>query len=189
VRDQPSWSSRWSQVSTITDLIPVSQGQNPRASMILPRRPCVRSTPVTRPAQPPEPSPDRAAVPPPLVVAASLVAVEAAMLVVFGVVELRSLETSKLTMGVTTSLFFGVYGAGLGFCGWQLYRLRSWTRAPVVLAQLIQLGVAWSFREGATTFVSVLLTVVALVVLAGIFHPAALRALAQADGEDQTGPH
>ena len=144
---------------------------------------------MTRPAQPPEPSPDRAAVPPPLVVAASLVAVEAAMLVVFGVVELRSLETSKLTMGVTTSLFFGVYGAGLGFCGWQLYRLRSWTRAPVVLAQLIQLGVAWSFREGATTIVSVLLTVVALVVLAGVFHPAALRALAQADGEDQTGPH
>jgi len=48
--------------------------------------------------------------------------------------------------------------------------------------------VAWSFREGATTFVSVLLTVVAVVVLAGVFHPASLRALAQADEEDQTGP-
>ena len=142
---------------------------------------------MTQPAQPPVPSPDRAAAPPPLAVAASLVAVEAAMLVVFGVVELRSIETSKLTMGVTTSLFFGVYGVGLGLCGWQLYRLRSWTRAPVVLAQLIQLGVAWSFREGATTFVSVLLSVVAVVVLAGVFHPASLRALAQADEEDQTG--
>jgi hypothetical protein len=29
---------------------------------------------------------------------------------------------------------------------------------------------------------------VAVVVLAGVFHPASLRALAQADGEDQTGP-
>ena len=56
-----------------------------------------------------------------------------------------------------------------------------------MLAQLIQLGVAWSFREGATTFVSVLLTVVAVVVIAGVFHPASLRALAQADAEDQTG--
>lgn len=142
---------------------------------------------MTDPAQPPVPSPDRATVPPPLAVAASLVAVEAAMLVIFGVVELRSIETSKLTMGVTTSLFFGVYGVGLGLCAWQLYRLRSWTRAPVVLAQLIQLGVAWSFREGATTFVSVLLTVVAVLVIAGVFHPASLRALAQADAEDQTG--
>jgi hypothetical protein len=57
-----------------------------------------------------------------------------------------------------------------------------------VLAQLIQLGVAWSFRSGATAFVSVLLTVVAVVVLAGIFHPASLRALTHADEADQTGP-
>ena len=142
---------------------------------------------MTQPAQSPVPSPDRAAAPAPLVVAASVVAVEAAMLVIFGVVELRSIETSKLTMGLTTSLFFGVYGVGLGLCAWQLYRLRSWTRAPVVLAQLIQLGVAWSFREGATTFVSVLLTVTALVVLGGVFHPASMRALARADEEDQTG--
>jgi len=148
----------------------------------------VPSAPVTHPAQPPLPSPDRARVPPPLAVAAALVAVEALMLVVFGVVELRSVQTSKLAMGLTTSLFFGLYGVGLGLCAWQLHRLRSWTRAPVVLAQLIQLGVAWSFRSGATAFVSVLLTVVAVVVLAGIFHPASLRALTHADEADQTGP-
>jgi hypothetical protein len=139
---------------------------------------------VTSPAQPPLPSPDQGRVPAPLVVAASLVAVEAVMLVVFGVVELRSIQTSKLTMGLTTSLFFAVYGVGLGVCAWQLHRRQSWTRAPVVLAQLIQLGVAWSFRSGATAFVSVLLTVVAVVVLAGMFHPASIRALAH---EDQTG--
>jgi hypothetical protein len=113
------------------------------------------------------------------VVAASLVGVEAVSLVVFGVVELRSIETSRLAMGITTALFFLGYGVGLGVFAWLLHRLQSWARAPVVLAQLIQLGVAWSFRTGATQFVSVLLTIVAVVVLAGIFHPASLRALAE----------
>ena len=75
-------------------------------------------------------------------------ALEAVSLVVFGVVELGSLEAGKLTMGITTALFFAVYGVGLGVFAWLLYRLQSWIRAPVVLAQLIQLGVAWSFRSG-----------------------------------------
>jgi hypothetical protein len=123
-------------------------------------------------------------VPPPLTVAASLVALEAVSLVIFGVVELRSLETSKLAMGITTALFFAVYGVGLGVFAWLLHRLQSWVRAPVVLAQLIQLGVAWSFRSGDTAFVSAVLLVVALVVLAGIFHPASLRALAEPDPEE-----
>ena len=136
---------------------------------------------MSTPDQPPFPAPGRPSVPPPLVVACFLVGVEAVASVVFGVVELRSLEASKLTMGITTSLFFWVYGVGLGVFAWLLHRRRSWTRAPVVLAQLIQLGVAWSFRSGGTAFVSVLLAVVAVVVLAGVFHPASLRSLAEED--------
>ncbi len=128
------------------------------------------------------PAPEQRRVPRPLAVAAALVVVEAVALVVFGIVELRSIEQSKLTMGVTTSVFFAVYGVGLGVLGWLLHRRQSWTRAPVVLAQLIQLGVAWSFRSGGTQLVSVLLTVVSVAVLVGIFHPASLRAL------DEHGP-
>ena len=139
---------------------------------------------MTTPAQPPLPGPEQGRVPPPLVVAASLVAVEAVSLVIFGVVELRSLESSKLAMGITTALFFAVYGVGLGVFAWLLYRRQSWVRAPVVLAQLIQLGVAWSFRSGGTSFVSALLLVVAVVVLAGVFHPASLRALAEPDPDE-----
>ena len=37
----------------------------------------------------------------------------------------------------------------------------SWARSPVVLAQLLQLGVAWSFRQEPTTWVAVALAVVA----------------------------
>jgi hypothetical protein len=129
------------------------------------------------------PGPDQGRAPAPLVVAASLVAVEAVCLVLFGLAELRSLTSTKLAMGITTSLFFAVYGVGLGVFAWLLHRRRSWVRAPVVLAQLIQLGVAWSFRSGDTAFVSVLLTVFAVLVLVGIFHPASLAALAEADEE------
>ena len=109
--------------------------------------------------------------------ATSLVAVEAVLLVVFGIVELRSLSVSRLAMGLTTSMFFILYGVGLGVCAWSLHRLRSWARAPVVLAQLMQLGVAWSFRGGASTFAAVVMAVVAVLVLAGVFQRASLEAV------------
>jgi hypothetical protein len=109
------------------------------------------------------------------------VGLEALLLVLFGLAELRWLSAGRATMGITTSLFFAVYGGGLGYFGWQLRRPASWPRAPIVLAQLIQLGVAWNFRGGQTTPVSIALAVLALLVLAGIFHPASLRALETED--------
>jgi hypothetical protein len=132
---------------------------------------------VTTPHQPPLPSPERGRSPAPLTVATSLVALEAVCLVLFGLAELRALSATKIAMGITTSLFFVAYGVGLGLVAWLLHRLRSWARAPVVLAQLIQLGVAWSFRSGATAPVSVALSVVAVLVLLGVLHPASLRAV------------
>jgi hypothetical protein len=135
---------------------------------------------VSTPDQPPRPR--RA--PAPLLAAVSLVIVEALLLVLFGIAELRWLSASRATMGVTTSLFFVGYGVALGLFGWLLGRLRSWTRAPVVLAQLIQLCVAWSFRGGGTTVVAVALAVLAGLVLAGVFHPDSLRAVAEADADE-----
>lgn len=119
--------------------------------------------------------------PAPLSVAASLAAVEGLVLVLYGVAELFALDSSRAVMGVTTSLFFLVYGAGLVVCAWFMARLSSWARSPVVMAQLIQLGVAWSFRGGESTLVAVALALVALVVLVGTFHPASLRALGSDD--------
>ncbi|GAW50569.1 MULTISPECIES: hypothetical protein [unclassified Nocardioides] len=121
--------------------------------------------------------------PPPLVVAASIVAVEGLLLLAYAVLELASIGTGRVTMGLTTSVFFAIYGAGLVACARAVDRRRSWARSPIVLAQLIQLGVAWSFRGGDTTLVAVAIAVVAVVVLAGLFHPASLEALAD-DSED-----
>ena len=87
-------------------------------------------------------------------------------------------------MGVTTPLFFVLYGVGLAFCAWSVRKLHSWARAPLVLAQLIQLGVAWSFRGGTATIVTVVLAAVAVLVLVGIFHPSSLEALSE-DGPEE----
>lgn len=120
--------------------------------------------------------PDR--LPPPLTVAASVVAVEGGILVLLGLVELVSLSTTRLAMGVTTAGFFAVYGGGLLLCAWQLMRRASWARSPIVLAQLIQLGLAWSFRGGGTTWLAAALAVSALVVVGGVLHPRSIDALA-----------
>jgi len=120
--------------------------------------------------------------PAPLIVGASLVVVEGLLLLVFAVLELASLDADRVAMGATTSIFFLGYGAGLLLCAWSLVNGHSWARSPVVLTQLIGLGVAWSFRGGETTVVAVAIAVVAIVVLVGLFHPASLTALAD-DGE------
>jgi hypothetical protein len=130
----------------------------------------------------------RRAAPPPLVVATALAGVEALLLVGYGIVLLTALNTARLAMGVTTPVFFIVYGLGLAGCAWALSRLRSWARAPLVFAQLIQLGVAWSFRGGTSTAVTVGLAVVAVLVLVGVFHPASLEALADHPDGGPDGP-
>jgi hypothetical protein len=118
--------------------------------------------------------PDR----PPLLlrIAAVLAGLEGITFVLYGLAVLAAISGARATMGVTTAVFFLVYGAGLAVAAWALSRARSWARAPIVLAQLIQLGVAWSFRSGAATLLAVALAVVALVVLGGVLNPASLRA-------------
>jgi hypothetical protein len=98
-------------------------------------------------------------------------------MVLLAVLELASVSAGRLTMGVSTSIFFLGYGVALLLCAWAVHRLVSWARSPIVLAQLIQLGVAWSFRGGDTTVLALGLAVVAVVVLAGVLHPASLDAL------------
>ena len=115
--------------------------------------------------------------PPPLAVAASLVAVEAFLLVVLAVLELANLRSIRLTMGVTTTVFFLVAAAGLAWCAWSLWKGRRWARGPVVMAQLIQLGLAWNFRDAPTTFLAIGLAVAGLVVIAGLLHPSTTRVL------------
>ena len=119
--------------------------------------------------------------PAPLVVAASLVAVEGLLLLGYAVLELASVSADRAAVALTTAVFFAAYGALLVGAAWAITHGRSWARSPIVLAQLIQLGVAWSFRGGDTTWVAVAMAVVALVVLAGLLNPVSIDALSDDD--------
>ena len=113
--------------------------------------------------------------PPPLNVAASLVALQGAGLVIFGVLELANVTSERLSMGVSTAIFFLVYGVALTACASGLTQKQGWTRGPVLITQLFQLGLAWNIREYA--LIAVLLAVTAAVALAGVLHPATLKVL------------
>jgi hypothetical protein len=114
--------------------------------------------------------------PAPLGVAAALTAVEAVVLVLYGLSLLPELHAERLVAGLTALIFFLLYGGFLAFAAWQVYRLESWARAPIMLAQLIQfaLGATWGDAVMATVLI-----VPTLVVAVGLFHPASLAALSE----------
>ena len=115
----------------------------------------------------------------PLVVALAVVLGEALVLLVYAVLEAFSVSAVRATMGVTTALFFALAAVVLAGCAGAVLRGVSWGRSPLVLFQLIALGLAWSFRGGTTTWVAALLLVAALVVLVGLLHPASIAWLAR----------
>jgi peptidoglycan/LPS O-acetylase OafA/YrhL len=110
-------------------------------------------------------------------IAALLVLLEAAGLLVFAVAELFAIDADRLALGLTNTFFFSLYAVGLAFCAWGFATLRTWSRSLIVMAQVIQLGVAYSFAGGSTTWVSVVLAVVAVAVLMVVFAPGTTQAL------------
>lgn len=120
--------------------------------------------------------------PPPLVTAASVTAVEGLVLLALAALEMASLTGGRVTMGLTTAVFFAAFGLLLIACGWLITRGHTWARGPILLAQLIGLGLAWNLRGGETTLVSVGIAVVALIVIAGMLHPASIAAINDPDG-------
>ena len=103
------------------------------------------------------------------------------MLLALAVLEIASLTGGRLTMGLTTALFFAAFGVLLMACGWLITHGRTWARGPILLAQLMGLGLAWNLRGGDTTLVSVAIAVAALIVLVGMLHPASIEAINEAD--------
>jgi hypothetical protein len=124
----------------------------------------------------------RPAPPATLVGAAVLVGLEGLFLGVLAVLELAALEGGRLTLGITTALFFLVLGAALVFCAWGLFRVRSWARGPVVALELIGVLLSFSFWGGETTLVAVVILLVSLAALVGVLHPASTTALAADEG-------
>ncbi|TDD15164.1 hypothetical protein E1218_32030 [Kribbella turkmenica] len=126
-----------------------------------------------------------AAVPRPLKLAAGVVAAEGVVLVVLGIAEALTIQSSRLVLGLTTTAFFVLYGGGLLIVARGLRRASTWSRGPAVFAQLIQLLVAYSFWGGSTRAVAVALALAAVGVLVGIFQKASTEALADDPAKDR----
>ena len=108
-----------------------------------------------------------------------VVGAEVFVLLSLAVLELLALASERLVLGLTTAFFFLVYGAALAACAVALVRERRWSRGPLVLSQLIQLGVASGFSEILP--VAVLLAVSAVTVLVVLFLPSTTAALLDSD--------
>jgi len=106
------------------------------------------------------------------------------VLIVLGIAEAFTLHGARLVLGLTTSAFFIVYGAGLGLVARGLFRASTWSRGPTVFAQLIQLLVAYSFWGGATKAVAIALAVAAAGVLICVFQKVSTEALADNPAKD-----
>ena len=124
----------------------------------------------------------RPTLPRPLLVAALVTALEGVVLLVLAGAELAHLSGERLTMGTSTTAFFAIFGVVVIAAAFAISRTQTWARGPVLLTQLIALGLAWSFR--GTTVVVVALVLVAGTVLVGMLHPATIDALA----DDPTAP-
>ncbi|WP_028661242.1 hypothetical protein [Nocardioides insulae] len=113
--------------------------------------------------------------PVPLLVAAGLGALQSVVLIGWAVFEMLDLTPGRATMAITTSIFLLGYGAALAVCVWGLLGHRYWSRGPVVLTQLIQLGLAWNFRDAP--MVALALAAFAVATLVCAVHPATSAAL------------
>ena len=112
-----------------------------------------------------------------VIVAAVLTVLEGLGFAAYGLALLPGLFGDRPEAGSTASVFFLGYAVLLAVCAWQLLRLRSWARAPVVLAQLIQLLVGIDFWGGDTTAVALLLIGLAVATLVAVLHPRSLAAI------------
>ena len=126
-----------------------------------------------------DPAAASSTLPRPLLVALAVVALEALAFLAYGVAELFSYDSERPEVALTSAVFFLVYAAFLGFFAWRLSRVDSWARAPLVMAQLIQVPVAISFWGGEvwTNVAAGVLVASSLLVLGGIFHPRSIAVL------------
>ncbi|MEU0316840.1 hypothetical protein [Nocardioides sp. NPDC006273] len=111
-----------------------------------------------------------------LLLAVFAAGLETAALLLWGALEfVRIPEAASLTTAIAGGLFFLLCAAGIGWCAFKIWRLESWSRAPLVLVQLIVLGLAWNLREDLA--IAGGLVLVAAIALVGIFAPPSIAAL------------
>jgi hypothetical protein len=106
-----------------------------------------------------------------IVIAAALLAVEALIGLGYAALEVGEIRMTRAAVGVGVAILMAGFGILLLVVARGVIRGKRWSRGPAVATQLILLPIAWSFRGGVTTWVSVALAVLAIAVLVGVLHP------------------
>lgn len=106
-----------------------------------------------------------------IVMAAALLALEALIGIGYAAIEVGQVRMTRAAVGVGVAILMAGFGLLLLAVARGVFRGKRWSRGPAVAAQLILLPIAWSFRGGVTTWVSVGLAVLAIAVLVGVLHP------------------
>jgi hypothetical protein len=105
------------------------------------------------------------------VVAAIVLALEAVIALGYAALEVGQIRTSRAVVGVGVTILMAGFGLVLLVVARGVFLGRRWSRGPGVVTQLISLPIAWSFRGGGTTWVAVVLAVLAITALVGLLHP------------------
>ena len=106
-----------------------------------------------------------------IIVAAALLALEGLVGLGYAAISVGQISISRAAVGVGVAILMAVFGVLLLLVARGVFLGRRWSRGPAVATQLILLPIAWSFRGGLTTWVSVALAVLAVSVLIGLLHP------------------
>jgi hypothetical protein len=106
-----------------------------------------------------------------IVVAAIVLALEAVIALGYAALEVGQIRTSRAVVGVGVTILMAGFGLVLLVVARGVFLGRRWSRGPAVVTQLISLPIAWSFRGGGTTWVAVVLAVLAITALVGLLHP------------------
>ena len=106
-----------------------------------------------------------------IVLAAALLALEGLLGLGYAGIAVGQIRMSRAVLGLGVAVLMAAFGLLLLVVARGVFLGRRWSRAPAVVAQLIMLPIAWSFKGGATTWVSVVLAALAIAVLVGVLHP------------------
>jgi hypothetical protein len=106
-----------------------------------------------------------------IVVAAALLALEGLAGMAYAVLEVGQIRMSRVEVGVGVAILMAGFGLLLLLVARGVFLGKCWSRGPAVATQLILLPIAWSFKGGSTTWVSVVLAALAIAVLVGVLHP------------------
>ena len=106
-----------------------------------------------------------------LVVAATLLTLEAVVALAYAVIEIGQVRMTRAAVGVGVTILMAAFGLLLLVLARGVFLGKRWSRGPAVATQLILLPIAWSFKGGSTTWVSVVLGALAIAVLVGVLHP------------------